>query len=41
VPVLAVLGGFWLVARRLVRARRTPVVAPVGGRSGPGSEGES
>lgn len=40
-PVLAVLGGFWLLARRLVRARRTPAVAPAGGRSGPGSEGDS
>jgi hypothetical protein len=36
VPVLAVLIGFGLLARRIVRARRTP--APAGG-SGP--EGES
>lgn len=38
-PVLAVLAGIvWLVLR-IVRGRRTP--APVGGRGGPGSEGES
>jgi hypothetical protein len=36
VPVLAVLGGFWLVARRLVRARRTPAVVGDQG-SGDGS----
>ncbi|WP_459030872.1 DUF4349 domain-containing protein [Pseudonocardia sp. DLS-67] len=40
-PVLAVLAGFWLLARRIVRARRTPAAAGGGGRSGPGSEGES
>jgi Domain of unknown function (DUF4349) len=40
-PVLAVLAGFWLLARRIVRARRTPATAGGGGRSGPGSEGES
>jgi hypothetical protein len=40
-PVLAVLAGFGLLGRRIVRARRTPAVAGAGGRSGPGSEGES
>jgi hypothetical protein len=42
-PVLAVLGGFWWVGRRIVRGRRTPATAGAGagGRSGPGSEGES
>ncbi|NMH79320.1 DUF4349 domain-containing protein [Pseudonocardia xinjiangensis] len=40
-PVLAVLGGMAWLVRRLVRARRTPAVAGAGGRSGPGSEGES
>jgi hypothetical protein len=40
-PVLAVLAGFGLVARRIIRARRTPAAAGAGGRSGPGSEGES
>jgi Domain of unknown function (DUF4349) len=42
-PVLAVLAGFGLLGRRIVRSRRTPaaVVAGAGGRSGPGSEGES
>jgi len=41
VPVLALLAGFFVLARRMVRARRTPAVAGAGGRSGPGSEGES
>jgi hypothetical protein len=40
-PVLAVLAGFALLGRRIVRARRTPATAGAGGRSGPGSEGES
>jgi hypothetical protein len=40
-PVLAVLAGFGLLGRRIVRARRTPAVAGAGGRSGSGSEGES
>jgi Domain of unknown function (DUF4349) len=42
-PVLAVLAGFWWVGRRIVRGRRTPATAGAGagGRSGPGSEGES
>lgn len=39
VPVLAVLGGIGWLARRVLRARRLPAVA--GGRSGPGTEGES
>jgi uncharacterized protein DUF4349 len=40
-PVLAVLAGFGLLGRRFLRARRTPATAGAGGRSGPGSEGES
>jgi hypothetical protein len=42
-PVLAVLFGFGWLGRRIVRSRRTPAtaVAGAGGRSGPGSEGES
>ncbi len=40
-PVLAVLAGFGLLGRRIVRARRTPATAGAGRRSGPGSEGES
>lgn len=40
-PVLAVLAVFGWLARRIVRARRTPAPAGAGGRSGPGSEGES
>jgi hypothetical protein len=40
-PVLAVLAGFVLLGRRIVRTRRTPATAGAGGRSGPGSEGES
>lgn len=40
-PPLAVLAGCWVLARRIVRARRTPATAGAGGRSGPGSEGES
>ena len=40
-PVLAVLAGFGMLGRRIVRARRTPATAGAGGRSGPGSEGES
>jgi hypothetical protein len=40
-PVLAVLAGFVLLGRRIVRTRRTPAAAGVSGRSGPGSEGES
>jgi hypothetical protein len=42
-PVLAVLGGIAWLARRILRARRTPAPAgaAAGGRSGPGSEGES
>jgi hypothetical protein len=40
-PVLAVLAGFGLLGRRVVRGRRTPAVSGAGGRSGPGSEGES
>jgi hypothetical protein len=40
-PVVALLAGFGLLGRRIVRARRTPAVAGAGGRSGPGSEGES
>ncbi|GAA5122861.1 DUF4349 domain-containing protein [Pseudonocardia adelaidensis] len=40
-PVLAVLAGFVLLGRRIVRSRRTPAPAGAGGRSGPGSEGES
>jgi hypothetical protein len=40
-PVLALLAGFGLLGRRIVRARRTPAVAGAVGRSGPGSEGES
>jgi hypothetical protein len=38
-PVLAVLGGFGLLARRIARGRRTAAAGV--GRSGPGSEGES
>jgi hypothetical protein len=40
-PVIAVLAGFVLLGRRIVRMRRTPATAGAGGRSGPGSEGES
>jgi hypothetical protein len=40
-PVLAVFVGFGWLGRRIVRGRRTPAVAGAGGRSGPGSEGES
>jgi hypothetical protein len=40
-PVVAMLGGIIWLARRVVRARRAPAAASVGGRSGPGSEGES
>ncbi len=42
-PVLVVLFGFGWLGRRIVRSRRTPAtaVAGAGGRSGPGSEGES
>ena len=40
-PVLAVLVGFGWLGRRIVRGRRTPATAGAGGRSGPGSEGES
>lgn len=40
-PVLAVLGGIAWLVRRIVRARRAPATAGAGGRSGPGSEGES
>jgi Domain of unknown function (DUF4349) len=40
-PVLAVLVGVGWIGRRFVRARRTPAAATAGGRSGPGSEGES
>jgi hypothetical protein len=42
-PVLALLFGFGWLGRRIVRSRRTPAaaVAGAGGRSGPGSEGES
>jgi hypothetical protein len=40
-PVIAVLAGFVLLGRRVVRTRRTPATAGAGGRSGPGSEGES
>ena len=38
-PVLALLGGLGWIGRRVVTGRRVPAVA--GGRSGPGSEGES
>jgi uncharacterized protein DUF4349 len=44
-PVLAVLAGFVLLGRRIVRNRRTPAAsaagAGAGGPSGPGSGGES
>jgi hypothetical protein len=40
-PVVAMLGGIIWLARRVVRARRVPASASAGGRSGPGSEGES
>jgi Domain of unknown function (DUF4349) len=40
-PVLAVLVGIGWLARRIVRARRASAASGVGGRSGPGSEGES
>ena len=40
-PVLAVLAGFVLLGRRVVRTRRTPAPAGAGGRSGPGSEADS
>jgi Domain of unknown function (DUF4349) len=40
-PVIALLAGFVLLGRRIVRTRRTPAAVGVGGRSGPGSEGES
>jgi len=39
-PVLAVLGGFVLLGRRIVRNRRTPAAAGAGGPSGPGPDGE-
>ncbi|HWM56577.1 MAG TPA: DUF4349 domain-containing protein [Pseudonocardia sp.] len=39
-PVLAVLLGIGWMVRRLLRARRTPATE-TGGRSGPGSDGES
>jgi uncharacterized coiled-coil protein SlyX len=41
VPVIAVLVGIGWLGRRIVRARRTPAPAAAGGRSDPGSEGES
>jgi uncharacterized protein DUF4349 len=41
VPVLAVLGGLVWLARRIARMRRMAAPAGAGGRSGPGSEGES
>jgi hypothetical protein len=43
VPVIAVLLGIWWLIRRNLRARRVPAPAGAGagGRSGPGSEGES
>jgi hypothetical protein len=40
-PVVVMLGGIVWLARRVVRARRAPAAAGAGGRSGPGSEGES
>jgi hypothetical protein len=40
-PVLAVFVGLAWLVRRIVRMRRTPAPAGAGGRSGPGSEGES
>jgi Domain of unknown function (DUF4349) len=40
-PVVAMLGGIIWLVRRVVRARRAPAPASAGGRSGPGSEGES
>ncbi|WP_147257147.1 DUF4349 domain-containing protein [Pseudonocardia hierapolitana] len=40
-PVIAVLAGFALLGRRIVRTRRTAATAGAGGRSGPGSDGES
>lgn len=43
VPVIAVLVGIWWLIRRNLRGRRVPAPAGAGagGRSGPGSEGES
>lgn len=43
VPVIAVLLGIWWLLRRTLRSRRVPAPAGggAGGRSGPGSEGES
>jgi uncharacterized coiled-coil protein SlyX len=40
-PVVALLVGIGWMVRRIVRMRRTPAPAGAGGRSGPGSEGES
>jgi hypothetical protein len=40
-PVLALLAGFGLLGRRIVRARRAPAAAGAGGQNGPGSAGES
>jgi hypothetical protein len=40
-PVVAMLVGIIWLARRVVRTRRAPAAASAGGRSGPGSEGES
>jgi Domain of unknown function (DUF4349) len=40
-PVVALLVGIGWLVRRIVRLRRMPAPAGAGGRSGPGSEGES